>query len=234
MNLFDLSGKTALVTGGDGNLGPIWMETLRDAGAHAYSIGLPYFDFTNDEDLRRAPEIVLQAVGTPDIIVCNAAIDTPPTKTEARFFTDFEKTMQVNINAHARLLSYFIPEMVNNGGGVIVLVGSIQGYIGADFRNYSGGFEKPCGYNCSKAALKQLARSITVQYGRYGIRAVCPGFGPFLSDKLPPEFVAKIREKIPTGHTVTKEDVQRTLLYAVCCDGLAGEDWLVDGGFTKW
>ena len=36
------------------------------------------------------------------------------------------------------------------------------------------------------------------------------------------------------GHTVTKEDVQRTLLYAVCCDGLAGEDWLVDGGFTKW
>jgi 3-oxoacyl-[acyl-carrier protein] reductase len=234
MNLFDLTGKKGLVIGGEGNLGPIWMETLRDAGAHAYSIGLPYFDFTNDEDLRRAPEIVLQAVGTPDIIVCNAAIDTPPTKTEARFFTDFEKTMQVNINAHARLLSYFIPEMVNNGGGVIVLVGSIQGYIGADFRNYSGGFEKPCGYNCSKAALKQLARSITVQYGRYGIRAVCPGFGPFLSDKLPPEFVAKIREKIPTGHTVTKEDVQRTLLYAVCCDGLAGEDWLVDGGFTKW
>ena len=234
MNLFDLTGKKGLVIGGEGNLGPIWMETLRDAGAHAYSIGLPYFDFTNDEDLRRAPEIVLQAVGTPDIIVCNAAIDTPPTKTEARFFTDFEKTMQVNINAHARLLSYFIPEMVNNGGGVIVLVGSIQGYIGADFRNYSGGFEKPCGYNCSKAALKQLARSITVQYGRYGIRAVCPGFGPFLSDKLPPEFVAKIREKIPTGHTVTKEDVQRTLLYAVCCEGLAGEDWLVDGGFTKW
>jgi len=234
MNLFDLTGKKGLVIGGEGNLGPIWMETLRDAGAEAYSIGLPYFDFTNDEDLRRAPEIVLQAVGTPDIIVCNAAIDTPPTKTEARFFTDFEKTMQVNINAHARLLSYFIPEMVNNGGGVIVLVGSIQGYIGADFRNYSGGFEKPCGYNCSKAALKQLARSITVQYGRYGIRAVCPGFGPFLSDKLPPEFVAKIREKIPTGHTVTKEDVQRTLLYAVCCDGLAGEDWLVDGGFTKW
>ena len=234
MNLFDLAGKKGLVIGGEGNLGPIWMDTLRDAGAHAYSIGLPYFDFTNDEDLRRAPEIVLQAVGTPDIIVCNAAIDTPPTKMEARFFTDFEKTMQVNINAHARLLSYFIPEMVNNGGGVIVLVGSIQGYIGADWRNYSGGFEKPCGYNCSKAALQQLARSLTVQYGRYGIRAVCPGFGPFLSDKLPPEFVAKIREKIPTGRTVTKEDVQRTLLYAVCCEGLAGEDWLVDGGFTAW
>ena len=235
MNLFDLTGKKGLVIGGEGNLGPIWMETLRDAGAEAYSLGLPHFDFSDLGEIKQAFISYMVAVNrAPDIIVCNAAIDTPPTKMEARFFTDFEKTMQVNINAHARLLSYFIPEMVNNGGGVIVLVGSIQGYIGADWRNYSGGFEKPCGYNCSKAALQQLARSLTVQYGRHGIRAVCPGFGPFLSDKLPPEFVAKIREKIPTGRTVTKEDVQRTLLYAVCCEGLAGEDWLVDGGFTAW
>jgi len=233
MNLFDLTGKKGLVIGGEGNLGPIWMETLRDAGAHAYSIGLPYFDFTKDEDLRRAPEIVLQAVGTPDIIVCNAAIDTPPTKTEARFFTDFERTMQVNVNAHARLLEKFIPDMVQKGGGVVVLIGSIQGYIGADWRNYEPPFEKPCSYNCSKAALQQLARSITVQYGRFGIRAVCPGFGPYVSKKLPPEFLEKITSKIPMGRTVSKESLQRTLLYAVCCEDLAGEDWLCDGGYTK-
>jgi NAD(P)-dependent dehydrogenase (short-subunit alcohol dehydrogenase family) len=233
MNLFDLTGKKGLVIGGEGNLGPIWMETLRDAGAHAYSIGLPYFDFTNDEDLRRAPEIVLQAVGTPDIIVCNAAIDTPPTKTEARFFTDFERTMQVNVNAHARLLEKFIPDMIQKGGGVVVLIGSIQGYIGADWRNYEPPFEKPCSYNCSKAALQQLARSITVQYGRFGIRAVCPGFGPYVSKKLPPEFLEKITSKIPMGRTVSKESLQRTLLYAVCCEDLAGEDWLCDGGYTK-
>jgi len=233
MNLFDLTGKKGLVIGGEGNLGPIWMETLRDAGAEAYSLGLPHFDFTKDEDLRRAPEIVLQAVGTPDIIVCNAAIDTPPTKTEARFFTDFERTMQVNVNAHARLLEKFIPDMIQKGGGVVVLIGSIQGYIGADWRNYEPPFEKPCSYNCSKAALQQLARSITVQYGRFGIRAVCPGFGPYVSKKLPPEFLEKITSKIPMGRTVSKESLQRTLLYAVCCEDLAGEDWLCDGGYTK-
>ena len=164
MNLFDLTGKTDLVIGGDGNLRPIWLETFQDAGAEAFSIGRPHFDFSDLGEIQQAFISYMSAVNVgPDIIVCNAAIDTPPTKTEARFFTDFEKTMQVNINSHARLLSYFIPEMVNNGGGVIVLVGSIQGYIGADWRNYSGGFEKPCGYNCSKAALQQLARSITVQ-----------------------------------------------------------------------
>jgi len=234
MNLFDLSGKTALVTGGDGNLGPIWMRTLRDAGANAFSLGLPAWDFSDPQDIPLAYSAYMQAVKeTPDIIVCNAAIDTPPTKTEARFFTDFERTMQVNVNAHARLLEKFIPDMIQKGGGVVVLIGSIQGYIGADWRNYEPPFEKPCSYNCSKAALQQLARSITMQYGRFGIRTVCPGFGPYVSKKLPPEFLEKITSKIPMGRTVSKESLQRTLLYAVCCEDLAGEDWLCDGGYTK-
>jgi NAD(P)-dependent dehydrogenase (short-subunit alcohol dehydrogenase family) len=135
-----------------------------------------------------------------------------------------------------------------NVGGVFVFIGSIQGYIGADWRNYSGGFEKPCAYNLSKAALQfekpcaynlskaalqQLARSITVQYGRKGIRAVCPGFGPYL-EKFEDKFVEKITKNIPMGRGVSTEDLKRTLLYACCCEGLAGEDWLVDCGYTKW
>ena len=36
------------------------------------------------------------------------------------------------------------------------------------------------------------------------------------------------------GKGVSAEDLKRTLLYACCCDGLAGEDWLVDGGYTAW
>lgn len=235
MNLFDLTGKTALVVGGDGNLGPIWMRTLRDAGADAFSLGLPAWDFTDQADIVNGAKAFMIAVNrTPDIIVCNAAIDTPPTKTEARFFDDLEKTIQVNLIAHAMLIKEFLPRMIENGGGVIVLIGSIQGYIGADWRNYSGGFEKPMAYNLSKCALQQMARSLTVQYGRQGIRAVCPGFGPYISKKLPEDFLEKITSKIPTGKTVSKEDLQRTLLYAVCCDGLAGENWLVDGGYVTW
>ena len=122
----------------------------------------------------------------------------------------------------------------HRGGGVIVFIGSIMGYVGADWRNYEGGFEKPVAYNCSKAALQQLARSITVQYGRYGIRAVCPGFGPVETPKLSQEFRDKISPKIPMGRFVSKRSLQQTLLYACCCEDLAGEDWLVDGGYTKW
>jgi 3-oxoacyl-[acyl-carrier protein] reductase len=230
VNLFDLTGKDALLIGSSGKLGPIWGRTLLDAGAIVYTIGEPFHDFSEDS----AKWIESVKGYRVDIIVCNAAIDTPPTRVGARFFTDFEKTMQINLSAHARIIEQCLPYMIKQGHGVIVLIGSIMGYVGADFRNYEGGFEKPCAYNCSKAALQQLARSITVQYGRYGIRAVCPGFGPVDTGKLSEEFLDKIKPKIPMGRPVSINSLKRTLLYACCCYDLAGEDWLVDGGYTKW
>lgn len=230
MGLFSLKDKAALLVGYEGNLGPIWCETLREAGAQVWSCGLPHHDFRADY----AEWVDFLPMMTPEIMVCNAAIDTPPSVGTARFFTGLESTIQVNLTAHARVIEHYLPRMRGNGGAVIVLIGSIQGYIGADWRNYEGGFEKPVAYNLSKAALKQLARSLTVQYGRYGIRAVCPGFGPVITGKLPEEFLKKITDKIPIGRTVSEDSLKRTLLYACCCEDLAGEDWLVDGGYTAW
>jgi len=226
--LFDLTGKVALLVGHEGNLGPIWKETLEGAGATVDALGLPEVDF-----LGPGPMTIINTA-VPNIVVCNAAIDTPPSQQDARFFDRLEDTIHVNLNMHAWICKETIPAMIDNGGGVIVFIGSIMGYVGADWRNYSGGFEKPVAYNLSKAALQQLARSITVQYGRHNIRAVCPGFGPVATPKLPREFVTTISEKIPMERLVSKRSLQQTLLYACCCEELAGEDWLVDGGYTKW
>jgi len=201
-----------------------------DAGAYVKTAGLPRLDFSENyhEWTRDLPVI------TPDIIVCNHAIDTPPSVEEARFFDRLEETITVNLTATVCLIGHYIARMIANGGGTIVLIGSIQGYIGADWRNYSGGFEKPVAYNLSKAAFQQLARSLTVQFGRKGIRAVCPGFGPVVTGKLDPEFIGKIQQTIPMGYTVDVDSLRQTLLYVCCCKSLAGEDWLVDGGYTKW
>jgi NAD(P)-dependent dehydrogenase (short-subunit alcohol dehydrogenase family) len=231
MNLFSLEGKKALLIGYEGNFGPIFQETLGDAGCTGFTVGLPEYDISEPEDIYRAVNRCVRTIGVPDIVVCNAAIDIPPSEKDARFFTKFREILSVNLTSYARFAELLIP-MQLNVGGVFVFIGSIQGYIGADWRNYSGGFEKPCAYNLSKAALQQLARSITVQYGRKGIRAVCPGFGPYL-EKFEDKFVEKITKNIPMGRGVSTEDLKRTLLYACCCEGLAGEDWLVDCGYTK-
>jgi NAD(P)-dependent dehydrogenase (short-subunit alcohol dehydrogenase family) len=232
--MFDLHGRVALLIGAEGNLGPIWKVTLEGAGAKVWTWGLPQVDFSII-DMKTLSTVESEfAPYQPDIIVCNAAIDISPSKKDARFFTDFEDIIKVNLTAHARIIESKIEGMKANRGGVIVFIGSIMGYVGADWRNYEGGFEKPVAYNCSKAALQQLARSITVQYGRYGIRAVCPGFGPVETPKLSQEFRDKITPKIPMQRFVSKRSLQQTLLYACCCEDLAGEDWLVDGGYTKW
>jgi NAD(P)-dependent dehydrogenase (short-subunit alcohol dehydrogenase family) len=118
--------------------------------------------------------------------------------------------------------------------GLVVNVGSIQGFIGADWRNYPEGFEKPVAYNTSKAGLIQLSRSIAVQYGRYGIRAVTIAFGPFDNGKFDPEFKDKFLRNVPLERIVSRESLAATLRYVIQCPELTGQTILVDAGYTAW
>lgn len=223
MNIFNLTGKTALVTGGqNGLLGPIWVEALEDAGASADIFDLP------DGDVR----LEIKSPLNYDILVNNAAIDNPP-GSGASFFGKFSEIMGVNIGGAVNLSRAVIPGMIDRGGGVIVNIGSIMGNIGADWRNYPPGFEKPVGYNCSKAALVQLSRSIAVQYGRYNIRSVTIAFGPYGGGKLPQDFLNKFLPNVPLGRTISKESLKAALLFACCCPEASGQQYLVDGGYVS-
>lgn len=230
MNLFDLTGKKAVVTGESGLLAPIWKETLESAGAKVYMFGLPKYNVENTSQVAdfafEHPDI--------DILVNNAAIDNPPTS-KATFFGGFQQILEVNLQGAVNMCEAFIPKMKERGGGVIVNIGSIMGYGGADYRNYSDpDFAKPIGYNLSKWSYRGLSKSICVQYGRYNVRAVTPSFGPYNGGKLKQEFLDKFLYNVPLKRTVSKESLQMTLLYAVCCPELTGQDWRVDGGLGAW
>ena len=234
MKLFDLKGKKAIVTGGkNGNLGPLWVETLVSFGAEVTSFDLPSVNIADTYSVDISVGRYVELNGTPDIIVNNAAIDNPP-GSNSTFFGNFSKILGVNLTGHVYLVEQFLPAMVKNGGGVVVNIGSIQGYGGADHRNYEGSFEKPCGYNLSKAALLNFSRCLTTQYGRYGIRSVTVSFGCVASDKIKKEFALKYLSGVPTGRMISKESLQMSLLYAVCCRDLTGVDWRVDGGLGSW
>ena len=222
-NLFDLGGKTALVTGGKhGLLGPIWVETLKEAGAEVDIYDLPENDVRLTTFLKKY-----------DILVNNAAIDNPP-GSAASFFGNFNEIMDVNINGAANMCMNVIPKMIRAGGGVVVNIGSIMGYGGADHTNYEGNFEKPCAYNISKWALRGLAKSITTQYGRYNIRSVTISFGPYDAGKLDAEFLKRFNRRVPLNRTISKESLKMSLLYACCCPELAGVDWRIDAGLGAW
>lgn len=237
-DLFSLNHKRAFLTGKSGLLAPIWQETLGEAGCEVMSYGLPEDDVRDKVKLNRIAKAY-----APDIIVNSAGIDNPP-DTKATFFGNFENIMAVNLTGAVNVCEAFIPGMIEKGGGVIVNIGSIMGYGGADYRNYDPPFEKPLGYGLSKWALRGLSKSISVQYGRYGVRAVTPSFGPYNGGKLAHSFLERFLSNVPLtkkgyeplalGQCVSKKSLQQTLLYAICCEDLTGQDWRVDGGLGAW
>jgi len=226
-----LKGKIAVVTGGQGRLGPIWIDTLEKAGARVFVLDLPAYDVSKLDQVYEFQQM-LPPDQVPTIVVNSAAIDNPP-GTDAKFFGNVERILDVNLLGAVNVTKVFMPGMIKAGGGVFVNIGSIMGNIGADYRNYPEGFEKPVAYNLSKTALIQLSRSITTQYGRYGVRGVTIAFGPF-DEGLPEEFKFKFLKNVPLGRAISEESVCAALLFAVSCPEFAGQQVLIDAGYTAW
>jgi len=231
MSIFDFSGRKAVVTGGQGRLGPIWADTLERAGCQVRVLDLPSYDVSDESSVMAFKWEMDREGFYPDIIVNNAAIDNPP-GSDASFWGNLERILSVNLIGAANVTSAFLPSMAECGGGVVVNIGSIMGNIGADWRNYPANFEKPVAYNLSKAGLIQLSRSITVQYGRYNIRSVTIAFGP-VDKGLTQEFLDKFLKNVPLGRPISEQSVRAALLFAVACPELAGTQVLVDGGYTS-
>jgi NAD(P)-dependent dehydrogenase (short-subunit alcohol dehydrogenase family) len=74
---------------------------------------------------------------------------------------------------------------------------------------------------------------LTVQYGRFGIRACCIAFGPYDGGKLNPEFLGKFLKNVPMGRPISKQSIQAALRFAVECDEFAGQTVLIDGGYVS-
>lgn len=228
--------KKFLLVGSKGNLGPIWKETIEGEGGHCLCADPPECDVKDNVSLdtfMSKHHLGFVSADSVDVLVYNAAIDNPP-GSQASFWGSIYDILDVNLIGATKVASRIIPVMAKRGGGTIILVGSIMGNIGADWRNYPDGWEKPVGYNLSKAALIQLARSITAQYGRHGVRACVLAFGPYDGGQLPAEFKSKFLKNVPLGSTISRKSLEAALRFAVDCPQLAGQQVLVDGGYTAW
>ncbi|WP_313072013.1 SDR family oxidoreductase [Melaminivora sp.] len=251
--LFDLSGKTALVTGGSRGLGLQMAHALGEAGARimlssrkaedleaataelqAAGIDARWIaaDCAREDDIQRLASETLERMGDVDILVNNAGASWGA-PAEDHPVAAWDKVMNLNVRGYF-LLSQAIARasMIPRKGGRIINIASIAGLGG----NPSG--MKTIAYNTSKGAVINFTRALAGEWGVHGIsvNAICPGF---FKTKMAAVLIETLGEQAMAEHAPLRrlgddEDLKGlTLLYASDAGKHITGQWLaVDGGVS--
>lgn len=252
--LFDLKGKTALVTGGSRGLGLQLAHALGEAGAKvllssrkasdleeavaelkAAGIDAQWIaaDCANEADIRSlADEAIRRLGGHVDILVNNAgaAWGSPA---EDHPVDAWDKVMNLNVRGYFILSQHIAKHsMIASKQGSIINVASIAGLGG----NPSG--MNTIAYNTSKGAVINFTRALAAEWGKYNIRvnAICPGFFPskMTVGTLKALGEEKLKAGAPLGRLGDDEDLKGLcVLYASDAGKHITGQWLaVDGGVS--
>ncbi len=251
--LFDLKGKTALVTGGSRGLGLQLAHALGEAGARIMLTSRKAADLeeataelqgagidarwvaadcADEADIVRLVDETLQRMGDIDILVNNAgaAWGAPA---EDHPVSAWDKVMNLNIRGYF-LLSQQVGKrsMIGRKQGRIINLASIAGLGG----NPPG--MNTIAYNTSKGAVVNFTRALACEWGRYGItvNAICPGFFPSKMTRGTLETLGEdaLISRAPLRRLGDDEDLKGiTLLYASDAGKHITGQWLaVDGGVS--
>jgi NAD(P)-dependent dehydrogenase (short-subunit alcohol dehydrogenase family) len=253
MSLFDLKGKSAIITGSSRGIGRAIAEAMADQGARVVissrkpgpceevaaeinkkhgdgtAIAIPA-NISSKEDLQAMVDETNKSFGKIDIVVCNAA-SNPYYGPMAGISDDaFTKILQNNIISNHWLIQMCAPQMRERKDGAIIIVSSIGGLraspvIGA--------------YNISKAADFQLARNLAAEFGADNIRVNCiaPGliktdFAKALWDN--PETLKRALTGTPLKRIGDPDEIAGAAVYLASKAGayMTGQMLVVDGGAT--
>lgn len=254
-SLFDLSGKTALITGSSKGIGRAIAHELARQGADVVissrkaevcqtvadeinadlgdtggrAIVVPA-NISHKEELERLVADTRAALGKIDILVCNAAVNPYYGPMKDMPDSAFEKILGVNILSNHWLIHLVLPEMVARQDGSIIIVSSIGGLRGHPTLG---------GYCISKAADLQLVRNLAVEYGPDNIRvnAISPGlvrtdFARALWEN--PEYLANRTQGDPLRRIGEPREIAGAAVYLASAAGsfTTGQNIVIDGGAT--
>jgi pteridine reductase len=218
----NLSGKTAIVTGGARRVGRAIVKELAAAGArvvvHHHSSTPEPDGVAVQADLRApgAAEKIVAAAGHVDILV-NSAAGYARTPLDALTDEAWESMLALNLTAPMRLIRAAVP------AGVTSVVNIVDIAAWQPWPNWLA-------YSTSKAGLLHLTRCLALELApRVRVNAVAPGTVAFPED-WDAERRARMEAKIPLGHAGTPEDVARAVRFLCEQDYLTGVCLPVDGG----
>ena len=251
-SLFDLTGKTAIVTGSSRGIGKAIAEALADQGANvvissrnqdacdevATAINAVHpgkaiavaASISSKEALQNLVDQTRAAFGQVDILVCNAA-SNPYYGPMAGISDDqFRKILDNNVIANHWLINMVAPEMLSREDGSIIIISSVGGLTGSATIG---------AYNISKAADFQLARNLASEFGPKGVRINCIAPGLIRTD-----FAKALWENPDTLKAVTRHTPMRRIgepheiagaavfLASPASTFMTGQAIVVDGGST--
>lgn len=207
----------------DGTLAEKLAGQLPDAKAYAS-------DVTNPARIARTFADIVEDFGELDGAVNNAGVGGPFVPSADYPLDWWDKTIAVNLNGVFYALRAEIPHLIANGGGAIVNMGSICGFVGQPGTT---------AYVATKHAVIGMTKNVALEYGREGIRctAVCPTYArtPLTQAGLPNEADWEpLKERHATGRCTTPAEVAALTAFLLSDDAksITGSAHLVDGGIT--
>ncbi|OFZ89546.1 MAG: hypothetical protein A2W21_00260 [Betaproteobacteria bacterium RBG_16_66_20] len=237
MKIFDLTGKTAVVTGAARGIGKATADLLEKAGAAVARIdidavpGIISADVADEGALEKA----FRKIGAIDILVNNAGIAVRKTSLDISR-AEWERVIAVNLTGLflcSRIAARAMKQAGGDGlprGGAIVNLASVMGFSGGIFPNPA--------YQASKGAVVNLTRALALEFAEYRIRvnAVAPTFvrteltTPIFSD---PDVLKKVMHHTPLGVLPEVDDIAAAILFlagpAARC--ITGVTLPVDSGY---
>jgi 2-deoxy-D-gluconate 3-dehydrogenase len=251
MHRFDLKGKVALVTGGNGGIGRGIGSGLLECGAAVViagrneqknkdavsdlaKIGSPVsavvLDVTDQEQCSAAMEEVVRRHGRLDILVNNAGIGAPagPVLPDDMPLATWQKVIDTNLTSAFVLSQLAYPEMKKVGGGKIINIGSMASYMGGP---------RWTAYGPAKAGIVQLSKNCASAWAKDNIQVntIWPGLIDTAMTKAMQankEFMARVLPRIAAGRVGTPDDLAgvAAFLASRASDYVTGADIMVDGG----
>jgi len=253
MTLFDLSGKSAIITGSSRGIGRAIAERMAEHGAKVVissrkagpceevaeavngrhgegtAIAVPA-NISHKEDLQRLVDRTNEAFGKVDILVCNAA-SNPYFGPMAGISDDqFRKIMDNNVLANHWIIQMCAPQMLERKDGAIIIISSIGGLHGSSVIG---------AYNISKAADFQLARNLAVEWGPSNVRVNCIAPGLIQTDFARalwenPDILKASTSNAPLKRIGQPDEIAGAAVFLASPAGtfMTGQKIVIDGGAT--